>query len=189
MPRWRVRQDLISAALVAYTAYYLDHSSTVLCPCRESRDGNGLRSHWRPSCYFPPYIFPSCYSTPYIFPTVCLARAGGMLRVADVEQRTAAVWECVQQIEDSRKQDGQQVILLVTDWCYPYVSAQQSCAPVDDSHILLVAAAGKSQRWKKQRGLWVQSKPDIHRFLRWSGSWCRTPSHRDRPQRRATGTS
>lgn len=39
-----------------------------------------------------------------------------MLSVADVEQRTAAVWECVQQIEDSRRQPGQQVVLLQKGW-------------------------------------------------------------------------
>ena len=53
--------------------------------------------------------------------------AGSTLRVADVEQRTAAVWECVQQIEDSRKQDGQQVVPHVIDWCYLYVGAQKFC--------------------------------------------------------------
>lgn len=65
-------------------------------------------------------------------PSFQLSCAGGTLRVADVEQRTAAVWECVQQIEDSRRQDGQQVVPLVIDWCYLYVGARKSCR--SDSH-------------------------------------------------------
>jgi hypothetical protein len=50
--------------------------------------------------------------------------AGSTLLVADVERRTAAVWECVQQIEDSRRLDGQQVGLCVIDWCFQYLGAQ-----------------------------------------------------------------